>query len=331
MRTSVKQMMLIAGLAGLGLSMPDGFRFAAAAQTATGGGGLDCNGWSPVSSNVKRTLVCADPHSMKTTRFLDNGWYIGHDEPSVQFFSTRPGSGNNMVWRITLPKRDPVPTQSGSAVATFELTPAFWFGLALCDPRSNPFNSCTPDSDANTSLILPTDAGSAFLELQLYPPGRPPFISQISCDQVHWCAALNVDSLECDFSLNCNANCTEPVNFAFLQVNGIPTGPPGPGEQKNATFTNNRETLLMNPGDDLVILIRDSPEGLVTSIADLTTGEQGFMVASARNGFENTDYATCRTHPFSFHPEFSTASPQNATPWLAPFGQRQFHHGDGSF
>ena len=76
-------------------------------------------------------MACTDPHSAIGSRFTDNGWYIGHEEPSVQFFSTRPGSGNNIVWRIRLPERDPVPTQSGSSVATFELTPAFWLSNTI--------------------------------------------------------------------------------------------------------------------------------------------------------------------------------------------------------
>ena len=109
MRMHPRRITLLLCLAILGLAAPGNLRFAALAQTATVGGGLDCNGWSPISPNVKRNMACSDPRSMKTTRFLDNGWYIGHDEPSVQFFSTRPGSGNNMVWRIRLPQRDPFP------------------------------------------------------------------------------------------------------------------------------------------------------------------------------------------------------------------------------
>lgn len=109
----------------------------------------------------------------------------------------------------------------------------------------------------------------------------------------------------------------EPENVALLQDNGIPTGPPGPGEQTNATITPNAHTLLMNPGDDVVILIRDTPDGVLTQVIDLTTGKQGFIVASTENGFRNTDFKTCKTHPFSFHPEFNTASPQNGSPWAA--------------
>ncbi len=141
------------------------------------GGGLDCNGWSPVSTNVK-PLPCTDLHGANGGRFYDNGWYIGHDEPSVQFFSSRPNSGNNMVWSITLPERDPIPTQDGKSVATWELTPAIWFSLAMCDPQSYP-----PIRAFLTVIRTPAilafytlGCGTAVLELQLYPPGFPPFV-----------------------------------------------------------------------------------------------------------------------------------------------------------
>lgn len=300
----------------LGLALPGSFGFLARAQTT--GGGLDCNGWSHLSPSIKKTLPCADPHGPNGGRFYDNGWYVGHDEPSVQFFSARPNSANNLAYRITLPKRDPVPTQSGSSVATFELTPAIWFSLTLCDANSYPQNPCIPDSDRNTGTGLATDAGSALLELQLYPPGWPPFISAISCDNSHWCAAMTIDSLECNYQFGfCNPNCTEPANFAFLQTNGVPTGPPAPGAQTDASFTPNKHTLLMNPGDELVILIKDTRDGLLNEIFDLTTGEAGYMLASGKKGFANTDLNSCATSPYDFHPEYNTARPQNIIPWAA--------------
>ena len=296
-----------------------GFSVTCPAETPAVGGGLDCNGWSPISTNVKH-LPCTDLHGANGGRFYDNGWYIGHDEPSVEFFSSEPNSGNNMVWSVTLPERDPIPTQNGQSVATWELTPAIWFSLAMCDPKSYPQNPCIPDSDSNTGGISDSaDAGSAVLELQLYPPGFPPF-TDISCDDTHWCAALNIDSLECTFNFNfCNLNCEEPVNFAFLQDNGIPTGAPAPGKQTLASFTPNGHTLLMNPGDQLLITIKDTPHGLLTQINDLTTGAIGYMVAGARNGFANTDInsSTCKTTPFDFHPEYSSARPENTVPWAA--------------
>ena len=49
------------------------------------------------------------------TRFEDNGQYIGHDEPSVKFISSTPGSGNTMTYLTKIPV-DPQqsPTPSGS-------------------------------------------------------------------------------------------------------------------------------------------------------------------------------------------------------------------------
>ena len=69
-----------------------------------------------------------------------------------------------------------------------------------------------------------------------------------------------------------NPNCTEPVNFAYIQTNGVPTGPPGPNTATNATFNPNAQTLLMNQGDRLRITIEDTPAGLLTRIDDLSTG-----------------------------------------------------------
>ena len=282
------------------------------------GGGLDCNGFSPISKNIKTYMACTDPHGPNGGRFYDNGRYIGHDEPSVQFISHTENSGNNMVWEITLPKQDPTPTQSGSSVATFELTPTFWLSLALCDPNSYPQTPCTPDSDSNTGTGLTSDAGSALLELQFYPPGWSPFVTQISCNQTQWCASLNIDSLACTFNFaNCNPTCEEPVNFAFLQTNGVPTGPPAPGQQTLDSFTPNSKTLLMNPGDTLRILVTDTPAGLLTQVLDVNTGQVGFMVASAASGFANTSLIDCSTTPFNFHPEYDTAKAENIVPWAA--------------
>src|ERR1700759_1739401 len=56
--------------------------------------------------------------------------YVGHDEPSVLFKSSVPGSGNDMTYTVTLP-RDPVIQPSNSGIGTtwnFQLRPTFWFG-----------------------------------------------------------------------------------------------------------------------------------------------------------------------------------------------------------
>ncbi len=276
-------------------------------------GNLDCNGYSSIQKPLKSYQPCTDLKGYDGGRGSDNGHYIGHDEPSVQFTSSTGGSGNNTQWEITLPKERALP-----ATKTFENQIAFWFSMALCDPNSYPQNSCTPDSDKNTGNGHATDAGSAFLEMQFYPPGFSPFITQISCDRTHWCASLHINSAECTFNfVFCNPNCTEPTNFAFIQMDGIPTGPPGPASATNATFTPNGQTLLMNQGDKLKLTIKDTSAGLINRIDDQTTGQSGFMVASAANGFQSLNVNTCAPTNFSFHPEYATAKFGNFVPWAA--------------
>ena len=282
---------------------------------------LDCNGYAPNSTPAKPSMkpLCADPIAKDSDgsyyKFVDNGHYIGHDEPSIKFESSAPGSGNHMNYFMQLSK-DPgvAPTASGSTSDYAMLSPAPWFGLSLCDPNSNPGGPCTPDSDSNN----PNTAGQAFMELQFYPPGFQPFVDNVSCDPTHWCAALNIDSLSCTGGAGCptfNPNCVEPVNFAFLQDNGVPTGPPSPQLTDLETFTPNTHTLLMNPGDTLNVTLQDTAAGFLTTINDLTTGKTGYMIASAGNGFMTTDSTTCNGSPFSFHPTYDTAKQQNMLPW----------------
>jgi hypothetical protein len=263
---------------------------------------------------------CVDPAGMydgRPTRFYDNGHYIGHDEPSVKFISSLAGSARHMTYGMRLPK-DPAsaPTASGSVTKYGELSIAPWFGLPICDPKSYPQNSCTPDSDSNIGTFEdPNAAGSAFMELQFYPPGFTPFIDSSSCSTTQYCAALTIDSLECNGSFSCNNNCIEPVNFSFLQTNGIPPGPPAPQNPNLRTFLGNSHTLKMNPGDVLKVAITDPSGGLTAKVTDITSGKVGYIQASATNGFANTSFSTCNGTKFTFHAEYSTASQQNQVPW----------------
>jgi hypothetical protein len=293
---------------------------------------LDCNGYSTKykALNPGMKAHCTDPfrtHTVKYDgknvtrgyRFQDNGHYIGHDEPSVKFISHAAGSGNTMTYFAKLP-RDPKkrPTASGSVTDYNELSIAPWFGLPMCDPKSDPQNPCKPDSDSNTGTGLATDAGSAFMELQLYPPGYAPFADNMSCTRTKWCAAMTIDSLESKFHfVGLNPACEEPINFAYLQRNGVPAGPPSPQLADVASETPNAHTLRMSPGDVLKVSISDPAAGFTTRITDLTTGKSGFMVASAGNGFMNTNYKTCAGTPHTFHAEYNTARKQNQVPWAA--------------
>ena len=305
---------------------------------------MDCNGWSTKYRALVpgHRMLCVDPHGARSGgywapgrtaskpywhRFTDNGHYVGHDEPSVKFISTAPGSGNTMTYFMRLPidPRRPA-TNTGSVVRYAQLSPAPWFGLPLCDNFSYPQNPCLPHSDANSGSISdPNAAGSAFMELQFYPPGFTPFADNVSCSQTQWCAALTIDSLESQFNFaHLNPACTEPVNFAFLQRNGIPAGPPSPQLANARTYMPNRHTLLLHPGDLLKVAITDpltGPNaGFTATVWDLTTHRKGWMTASAQNGFMHTNYLNCAGTPYTFHAEYLTASPQNQVPWAALAG-----------
>ncbi len=290
-------------------------------------GELDCNGLSPVQKPVKNSIQCADPRGSWDGRFYENGHYIGHDEPSIRFVSSQPGSGDNVTFAERLPVEPlalPTVRDPGHDVThTFELSIAPWFSIDVCDPDSTPLLPCSPQSDANAPHGGYPGAGAAFVELQFYPPGFAPFSDNISCDDTHWCSALTIDSLECAGSgFNpgpCNANCTEPVNFAFIQADGVPTGPPSPQLSDLATLTPNSRTLLMNPGDVISVRMFDAKvaggHALEAEETDYTTHQSGFMIASAANGFMNTNPGTCRGTRFNFQPEFSSAASQNVLPW----------------
>ena len=300
---------------------------------------VDCNGWSHKYRSVKQAMqmLCVDPISVANgtaQRFNDNGWYIGHDEPSTKFISSAHGSGNHMTYYMQLAK-DPSrpPTVDGLVTDYAELSVAPWFGLPICDSKSYPQNPCTPNSDTNLGGINDANAaGSAFMELQFYAPGFGPWFDGPSCDPTKYCAALNIDSLMCSNGFAyCNPDCEEPVNFAWIQRDGIPTGPPNPQEANDSTFVPNSETLMMNQGDSLQVSISDSPSGVTIVIKDLSTGQTGTMVGSAANGFMNTDIATCGGTPYNFHPEYDTAAQANQVPWAALEGGVLMEHELGHF
>jgi hypothetical protein len=284
-------------------------------------GMLDCNGLSSVQKPIAH-IPCAEIGGKDPHGFEINGTYVGHDEPALEFLSTTPGSGNSARYQMTLPvepPRDPNGTTNG-AVWTFQQRIADWFGMVLCDNESYPEGSstCTPNSDSNIQVPPRANhAGTAYMELQFYPPGDPPFISNISCDTTHWCAALAIFSLQATFGFASeNDNCIEPANFAWVQMDGIPTGPPGPDLANEATFTPNDQTLLMNQGDRVVVSMKDTSAGFHVNVRDATTGAEGHMDASEANGFrhiiwDGTNF-TCVGAPYAFHPMYSTASPPDA-------------------
>jgi hypothetical protein len=287
-------------------------------------------------------LDCDEPGSL-CAEPLDSigygGAYTGHDEPSLLFYSGVSGSGNSNLYRLRLPT-DPhlQPVQNGTGSTwNFQLHVAFWVGMALCDNQSAPEYThapCKPDSDENIfdgrdpagHDYIGKHPGTAFLELQFYPPG---WSSAVSCDPTKWCAAMAIFSFNQDqntATVN-NADCLntvglEPANFAFITKSGVPHAPPGPLDQTAATFTPSPSTdLFMNSGDVLSVDVHDGAAGLTTIIHDQTTGETGSMTASDHNGFAQVLFepssTTCHEAPYTFRPMYATSSESTRVPWAA--------------
>ena len=298
------------------------------------------------TSIVKQLHQCDKNSGIFCTEKLESpAWeYIGHDEPSLLFYSNEPGSGFVNIYRLTLPKDSPLaPKQDGSGGTwNFQLHPTFWFGMAMCDdqsapnpggsPSAGPNIKCTPDSDTNVyddpnpekRDYIGKHPGSAFMEMQFYPPS---WITSNSPTQ--WTAALNIDSdsENQNTGQGNNAACggaIEYVNFAFIQTDGIPF-PPGSPSPLGPLVATNANTLFMNPGDELIVTLADTEHGLKVTVQDLTSGQSGFMVSSAANGFaeilfdpngNNCDFAT-HNLPYDFHPMYATSSEHTRVPWAA--------------
>jgi hypothetical protein len=257
--------------------------------------------------------------------------YVGHDEPSLLFYSNQPGSGNRNRWVLTIPKDPPHDVVPGRTW-NFQLHPAFWFGMALCDTQSYPeqVSTCTPDSDRNITPLA-RHPGVAFMELQFYPPGWVKQFDSQSCDVTKWCAALTIDSLSRDpvNGRDLNTTCQnqvlgglEYVNFAFVSKNGVPNGSPNPLDFNPAVGGSPMPNdLFMNPGDKVEVTMRDTQNGLRVDLADRTSHDSGSMVASAKSGFGQIKFAptgtSCTVIPYDFHPMYSTSSPDTRVTWAA--------------
>ena len=264
--------------------------------------------------------------------------YVGHDEPSAVFYSNKPGSGNRMSYDLTLP-RDPSPKNPATKSYSFQLNGAQWLGMAMCDTQSYPeqISTCPADSDKNIldPAVSPKHSGSAFMEMQFYPPGWVPWptwavaVGASACDPTKWCAAMNIFSLSEDPVAGTLQNPTcaartgiEYVNFAFITKNGHSHAPANPVNSTLTTFTPDPEKdLFMNSGDRLKVSFADTNKGLRVVINDLTAGQNGSMTASADNGFAQVQYdptgTSCNAIPYNFHPMYSTSSEQTRVIWAA--------------
>ena len=247
---------------------------------------------SPTSSrhmhiNCEYSRLCPD---LANPQEVYGSEYVGHDEPSLLFYSDRPGSGNQMQYNMRLPS-DPPASNPMKRSYNFELHGAFWFGMALCDTQSFPeqVSTCEPNSDTNIvdPAVSPNHPGTAFMELQFYPPGWVPWptwavaVGASSCDPTRWCAAMNVFSLLEDpvngtFQ---NASCVakvgvETFEFAFVTKNGVAQAPANPLDATLTSFTPDKERdLFMKSGDNLQVSIHDTENGVQAKINDLSSGD----------------------------------------------------------
>jgi len=274
--------------------------------------------------------------------------YVGHDEPSLAFRSSRPGSGNDITYNLRLPKEPPIVPQNDGSGGTwnFQLRPTFWFGLTLCDSESAPeyTKTCTPDSDKNDLVgsnpakkdYIGKHPGNAFLELQFYGPGYVPQFAGFGCSAHQYCAAMTIDSLNEDQNTGtfnteaCDSYIlggAEPINWAYVTKSGVSQAPADPlftGTFANPSFDavnpDYNKDLLMSPGDQIKIHMHDTQAGYRVDLYDKTTHQSGSMTASIANGFAHVLYTpnsdTCQSAPYAFHAEYSTANPRGNT-WSA--------------
>jgi hypothetical protein len=312
----------------------------AAAAVVAGSVGAGSAGAAAQHMNISCTesSLCAEVANYADV--FGSKYYVGHDEPATLFYSNRPGSGNRARYVITLPS-DPSasnPSTPGKAY-NFQLHGAFWFGMALCDTQSYPeqVSTCKRDSDSNIvdPAVSPNHPGTAFTELQFYPPGWvewPAFAVAAgagACDPTKWCAAMNVFSLLEDpvNGTTQNATCAakiglETFEFAFVTRNGHAQAPANPIDSTSQTFTPDpTKDLFMNSGDRIEVTMHDSGQGLRADLVDLTTGQRGSMTASPANGFAQFKYdptgTSCTPIPYAFHPMYSTSSEKTRVIWAA--------------
>jgi hypothetical protein len=288
----------------------------------------------------ERAFMCLDPYHS-----IGSG-YTGHDEPTVQFTSHRPGSGGaDLTYFVTLPKSSSVkPNQAGTGGTwDFQRRATFWFSITMCDTQSSPnfTHTCKPNSDANARFrsnnpnsphYIGRSPGNAFMELQFYTPGWVPQFAGFGCSATQWCANLTIDSLsdQDNTGVQQNADCLnnhflvgeEPINWAYITksgksqapANGLALSDDPSLKGLNPDLT---KDLLMNPGDKLKIHMHDTPAGYRVDIFDLSTHQHGSMTASKANGYGQILFqpnaTTCHERPYAFHPMYNTAVPRGST------------------
>jgi len=312
----------------------------AAIATAFGGGAAKSQAATDTPLCVQHPWLCVEQINPWT--YHGYTYVSGHDEPSVLFYSDTPGAGNSNIYHLNLPTDPPTPPAEDGSGGTWNFMqhPAIWFGMAMCDDQDapNPGKPCPADSDRNiytstdphSAKYIGLTPGTAFMEMQFYPPGWGP----VSCTDANgntdgkWCAALNIDSVQSNSNTGVpnNAACNntlgpEPVNWAMITKSGHSQVPANPFTPFSQQATTTPDTLEFNNGDRLVVNMHDTSAGFQVQIQDLTTGESGSMTASIANGFGHALYqpnaTSCTLQLYAFHPMYSTSGPNTRVLWAA--------------
>ena len=175
---------------------------------------------------------------------------------AVQFYSNRPGSGNNVTYQLRLPKDPPTPPkQDGSG--------GNWTASSRIDVLARHAAVRRPGltEPGRAALDRPCDgalqAGQRLQHVRQPEPEQPSVLrprprpglhgdavlsaglgawpAGIGCTAKQWCAALNIDTFQNNANTGTfnNTDCLntvgpEPVNFAFLTKNGVATAPGEP-------------------------------------------------------------------------------------------------------
>ncbi len=208
------------------------------------------------------------------------GHYVGHDEPSMLFYSNKAGSGNHLRYVLRLPK-DPSasnPNQPGKSYA-FELSGAEWLGMAICDSQSYPeqVSTCPPDSNKNIldPTVSPKHVGQAYMELQFYPPGW-----------IQW-----------------------PAWQVAVGATTSGTYTPSPKD----LFMNSGDRVavsLTDTSNGLKATLNDLTTGHSGSMT--ASKSNGF----AQVKFDPTG-SSCQAIPYNFHPMYSTSNTRTRVTWAA--------------
>ena len=135
--------------------------------------------WIDCGSETKN-FTCADVYDPTAIGY---GKYVGHDEPSALFYSRKPGSGNKNVTltgcRRTRRYRPVSQEPAGPTTSSCTRRSGSAWRCATPSRSLRPTQTCKPDRDSNiynspdpsSPRYIGQHPGTAFMEMQFYPPG----------------------------------------------------------------------------------------------------------------------------------------------------------------